>query len=50
MPRLVIRTRATSIVRLPATTRSAAAVASPAFASSTIMSIENPCASIIASV
>jgi hypothetical protein len=46
-PAPVIRTRATPIVRLPACTRSAVAVASPAV---TIASIAEPCAIMIASV
>jgi hypothetical protein len=46
----VILTRATSIVRPPAMMRSAFAVASPAWISSTICSIVKPCANIIASV
>jgi hypothetical protein len=43
-PAFVIRTRATSILREPATTRPAVAVASPARTNSTICGIENPCA------
>jgi hypothetical protein len=46
----LIRSRATSIVRLPATTRSAFAVPSPALTNSTIYSIVKPCAIMIASV
>ena len=42
-PSSVIRTRAISIVLLPAITRSTVAVASPALMISTIL-IENPCA------
>jgi hypothetical protein len=49
-PSAVILTRATSIARLPATTRSAVAVASPARTSLTIYSIVKPCAIMIASV
>jgi hypothetical protein len=49
-PSSVIRTRATSIVRPAATTRSAFAVASPARISSTRKSVKKPCASMIASV
>jgi hypothetical protein len=43
-PASVIRTRATSICRPRATMRSRFVVARPALTSSTIMSIENPCA------
>jgi hypothetical protein len=49
-PASVIRSVATSILRPPATTRSAVAVASPARTSSTSISIVKPCASRIASV
>jgi hypothetical protein len=42
-PASVVRTRATSIVLPPATTRSACAVASPARTSSAICSIAKPC-------
>jgi hypothetical protein len=48
-PPSVIRTVATSIFE-PATTRSAVAVASPAWASATIPSIVKPCARIMPSV
>ena len=43
-PFVVIRTRRTSIARPPATTRSVVAVASPVRTSSTMSSIEKPCA------
>src|SRR5215467_10062277 len=43
-PASVIRTRTTSVCRPSATMRSRFVVASPALTSSTIMSIENPCA------
>jgi hypothetical protein len=49
-PASVIRTRATSIVCRPATTRAAVAVASPARTRSIIRSVVKPCASMIASV
>jgi hypothetical protein len=49
-PASVIRTRVISIVREPATTRSAVAIASPARTSSTICAIVKPWASIIVSV
>jgi len=49
-PASVIRTRTTSVCRPSATIRSRFVVASPALTSSTIMSIENPCARRIALV
>jgi hypothetical protein len=49
-PASVIRTRTTSVCRPSATMRSRLVVASPALTSSTIMSIENPCARRIALV
>jgi hypothetical protein len=49
-PASVMRKRAISIGLLPAMTLSAVAVASPAFTSSTIMSIVKTCAIMIASV